>query len=299
MAGDWLKVELTLPDKPEVHYIASVLKLDPDTVIGKLLRVWRWFNENTVDGRAHLATFATVDWLVGVVGFAEAMHFAHWLDQDGKTLTMPAFDKHTSESAKKRAESARRMNKSRGRNGDVALSAQQKRNSCATEAQPEKEKRREEERREEMAAAVLDAPASARITPPHENHTPPTTPAPNPNQIPKGKDTHHALDPFDAKVRQAAFELASAYQMRRYSGPNPSAPWYPGLLREIGNLLEVSKDLDADKAKLLDAIQSRPTATLPRDANFGDIAKHCGVKRRGRDSPKDDFDLSSAVDQVL
>jgi hypothetical protein len=165
MAGDWMKVELTLPDKPEVHYIASVLNLDPDAVLGKLLRVWRWFNENTVDGCANLATFATVDRLASAPGFAEAMHFAGWLKQDGKTLIMPSFERHTSTSAKKRAEAAIRMHKSRVKTidtadtcVDVAQNAQQKRNSSATKAQPEKRREEKEKREEREECATADEP---------------------------------------------------------------------------------------------------------------------------------------------
>ena len=39
MAGDWLKVEVATPDKPEIWLIAEELQIDPDAVVGKLLRV--------------------------------------------------------------------------------------------------------------------------------------------------------------------------------------------------------------------------------------------------------------------
>lgn len=158
-----MKVELTLPDKPEVGYIADVLKLDPDLVLGKLLRVWRWFDLNTSDGRAHLATFGTVDRLVGIPGFAEAMQFAGWLRQDGKTLVMPAFDRHTSKSAKKRAEDAIRKFKSRTEepprteemSHNFADKTRTSRGHFADKSVTREEKRREEkEKREEGEECV-------------------------------------------------------------------------------------------------------------------------------------------------
>ena len=121
MAGDWLKVETALPDKPEVHYIASTLNIDPDAVIGKLLRVWSWFDQHTEDGNAVGVTFALVDRFAGVTGFGEAMQFAGWLVQKDKTLVMVNFDRHNSKSAKKRALSGERQ--ARFRNASVTLGA--------------------------------------------------------------------------------------------------------------------------------------------------------------------------------
>ena len=52
MAGDWIKFELTTMDKPEVCQIADVAGIDPDAVVGKLMRVWGWFDQQTEDGNA-------------------------------------------------------------------------------------------------------------------------------------------------------------------------------------------------------------------------------------------------------
>jgi len=134
MAGDWLKMELTLPDKPEVHYIANALNIDPDAVIGKLLRVWAWFDMHTENGNALGVTFALVDRLTCVSGFGEAMQFAGWLEQREKQLCMVNFDRHTSESAKKRALTAKRQVKFRN-----ALVTQ----TVTLDASPREEKRRD------------------------------------------------------------------------------------------------------------------------------------------------------------
>jgi hypothetical protein len=135
MAGDWMKIELELPDKPEVHYIAGALNLDPDAVVGKLMRVWSWFDKHTTDGNALGVTYSLIDRITGATGFGEAMQFAGWLEQRDKTLVMPAFDKHTSKSAKERALTAKRVAKSR--NGGVT-----------PEPLAREEKRREEEKKE-------------------------------------------------------------------------------------------------------------------------------------------------------
>lgn len=131
MAGEWMKIELALPDKPEVHYIAGVLSIDPDAVVGKLIRVWSWFDKHTEDGNALGVTISLLDRLTNVTGFGEAMMLAGWIEQHDKTLHMPKFDSHTSESSKKRALTAKRVAKIRNANVTPA-------------ALPREEKRRED-----------------------------------------------------------------------------------------------------------------------------------------------------------
>lgn len=107
----WMKIDLELPDKPEVHAIAGMLNLDPDAVVGKLIRVWQWFDKHTTDGNAFGVTYALPDRISSVAGFGEAMAFVGWLEQRDKTLVMTKFDRHTSESAKARALTAKRVEK--------------------------------------------------------------------------------------------------------------------------------------------------------------------------------------------
>lgn len=128
MAGDWMKIELELPDKPEVHSIAATLNIDPDAVVGKLIRIWQWFDKHTTDGNAYGVTFSLPDRISGVTGFGEAMMFVGWLEQNDKYLVMPKFDRHTSKSAKTRALTAKRVSeckkKGNGKgNGDSVTSA--------------------------------------------------------------------------------------------------------------------------------------------------------------------------------
>jgi hypothetical protein len=113
MAGDWMKIDLELPDKPEVYSIASMLNISQNEVVGCLIKVWQWFDKHTTDGNAYGVTFALPDKLTGVTGFGEAMMFVGWLEQNDKTLTMPKFDRHTSHSAKKRALTGNRVEKLR------------------------------------------------------------------------------------------------------------------------------------------------------------------------------------------
>ncbi|MBC8722108.1 hypothetical protein F6X37_11035 [Paraburkholderia sp. 31.1] len=112
----WLKIESSTPDKPEVWAIAAFLSLDRDAVMGKLIRVWRWFDEHTADGNARSVTRALVDSTAGVTGFADAMISVRWLTVDDNGISMPHFEWHTGAKAKRRARTAIRV--SRHKNAD-------------------------------------------------------------------------------------------------------------------------------------------------------------------------------------
>lgn len=109
MAGDWIKIELSLPEKSEVWQIAGILGIDADMVVGKLIKVWRWFDQHTENGNAPNVTYALLDHITGVTGFAEAMSFSGWLVQDKNTLTLPHFDRHNGKTGKNRALTAKRV----------------------------------------------------------------------------------------------------------------------------------------------------------------------------------------------
>ena len=146
MAGDWIKFQIDTPDKPEVVAIASRLGIDPDAVVGKLIRVWSWFDKHTVDGNADSVTLAFLDRITGVTGFGEQMIFVGWLEQNGSVLTMVNFGYHNGKSAKSRALGKDRVEKHR--NG-----------SSVTNALPEK--RREENKKNSIE--VAKAPKASRL----------------------------------------------------------------------------------------------------------------------------------------
>jgi hypothetical protein len=130
---------MATPDKPEVVHIAGALGIDQDAVTGKLIRLWMWADQQSLDGCGLCVTEAFIDRLVFCAGFADAMRNVGWiLGRDG-LLEFPNFSRHNGQTAKQRSESARRMAKSRqankGLNADVAEKPQQK---------PQLEKRREE-----------------------------------------------------------------------------------------------------------------------------------------------------------
>lgn len=164
MAGDWIKFETTTPDKPEIFAIAEQLQLDPDAVVGKLMRVWIWADSQTEDGHIPVTaasrgqrdichasvTHKIVDRLVSMPGFAAAMEAVCWLSPDG---SIPGFGRHNGETAKKRA--LARERKARQRTDSVTHESRKQRDKNVT--REEKSKRREEGKTEDKARARATA----------------------------------------------------------------------------------------------------------------------------------------------
>lgn len=105
----WLKFETDTHEKPEVLAITVEMGWDdPDLTVGKLLRVWRWFDQHTVEGNAPSVTLSLLDRLIGVTGFSQAMVNAGWLISNQNGLSLPNFERHNGKTAKDRALNAKR-----------------------------------------------------------------------------------------------------------------------------------------------------------------------------------------------
>ena len=124
------------PDKPEVQQIADALGMDPDTVVGKLVRLWIWADQQTYDGNAGTVTRALLDRIAGQEGFTNAMILTPWLDEKRGRLVFPNFARHNGKSAKTRALAGKRQQEHR-----------------ANMSRPERDESvtREEKRREEKS----------------------------------------------------------------------------------------------------------------------------------------------------
>jgi hypothetical protein len=110
MAGDWLKFEINTPEKREVLAMSVELGYeDPDLTVGKLLRVWRWFDQHTVNGNALNVTPALFDRLISVKGITQAMVNVGWLIVNSDGLTLPNFERHNGKTAKARVLTAVRV----------------------------------------------------------------------------------------------------------------------------------------------------------------------------------------------
>jgi hypothetical protein len=132
----WIKFECSTSDKAEVWQIAMELGIDPDAVVGKLLRVWAWFDSHSTTGDAPSVTGALLDRIVGVTGFCAAVERAGWMRTEAGKVSIPNFERHNGQTAKDRALTAKRMAKHRGKSDARSVTG------SVTSASPEK--RREE-----------------------------------------------------------------------------------------------------------------------------------------------------------
>lgn len=143
MAGDWMKIEKTTPEKPEVFAIASIMNIDPDAVVGKLFRVWRWFDDHTRDGNASCVSISLLDRCAGVPGFAKAMQAVGWMTETETGVSLPNFGRHNGETSKQRALTAKRVSayKKRSNAGGNAEGNDGGNGRVTEDARPREEKR--------------------------------------------------------------------------------------------------------------------------------------------------------------
>ena len=116
MAGDWIKIQHALPDKPEVVKMAAELGIDQDAVTGKLVRLWIWADQQSVNGNGLSVTETFLDRVTFVTGFAQALRSVGWLEGEDGALSLPNFGRHNGTTAKTRANGQKRTELSRSRN---------------------------------------------------------------------------------------------------------------------------------------------------------------------------------------
>ncbi len=114
MAADWIPMRVDLAEDPAVIAIACATGLDEDTVVGKLHRLWSWFNTHTKNGHAPV----TPVWINAKIRhekFAEAMISVGWLLVRENKIVLPRFDRWNSQGGKARILATRRKQRQRSR----------------------------------------------------------------------------------------------------------------------------------------------------------------------------------------
>lgn len=142
MAGDWIKMRLSLQTHPKVVRILSATKTDKFRVIGGLHAVWAVFDTHSVDGKLDGYTPEALDHIIGWPGFSDALVAVGWLLVEGAdALLLPEFDEHNGTSGKRRAEDQKRKRDSR-KNPQIVTDES---GQIADKLRTREEKRREEE----------------------------------------------------------------------------------------------------------------------------------------------------------
>lgn len=168
MAGDWIKVVIGLADTPEVFAISERLQVDPDLVVGKLVRFWSWANAHTIDGHAVGVTLSRIDRYVSCDNFADALCNVGWLSIENDGIRVPKFERHNGASAKKRAQCAARQQVRRIRAAGDNPVYRHAPVTLPSRSESDKNVTREEKRREEGKETPHKPPKGAAYSPAFE-----------------------------------------------------------------------------------------------------------------------------------
>lgn len=103
MSAGWIQIDALTPDKPEIYLISEILNIEPDAVLGKLVRLWIWADLHTINGNTSCITCRLVDRIVFMPGFAEALIQVGWLKENHCCLSLTDFKRHNPLSSKARA----------------------------------------------------------------------------------------------------------------------------------------------------------------------------------------------------
>ncbi len=145
MAGDWIKVSEDIHEKPEVLQMAMALETRPEYVVGYCLRWWAWVSRNCPHATVTNVRIESIESVLNVPGFLRQLIEVGWLEYgepDGvPTITIPNFERHLSQGAKRRALDAERQRSNRKKKSDKTgqVSA-----SHADVSRTREEKRRED-----------------------------------------------------------------------------------------------------------------------------------------------------------
>jgi hypothetical protein len=104
MAGEWIAIDLSLPEKPEFQEIMELTGLDEPYVLWWLRKMWNWASMHCADGTAKMTMTRMIRVWGANEGFWLAVAAVGWLeiDEDCGTVAVPGWDRRFSQAAKSR-----------------------------------------------------------------------------------------------------------------------------------------------------------------------------------------------------
>lgn len=144
MASDWIKVERTTVDKPEIRAVARICGISKGEAFAAWFRLWCYFDETTENGFIQGFTHADADDISRVIGMGKALESQAWITFDSTGCSVENWAKHNGQSAKARALAFERKRRQRCHADTVTKSGQ------ASRYERDKSVTREEKRREEV-----------------------------------------------------------------------------------------------------------------------------------------------------
>ncbi|WP_333998269.1 hypothetical protein [Burkholderia orbicola] len=143
MAGDWIKMRTNLWDDPRVSNLCDLTGCSEAAVIGGLYWLWATADDHSADGELHGLTLAAIARKTGVPNLGAALCQIGWIEEIDGGVRLIRFSEHNGASAKKRAQTGKRVANHRS-NAEVTQYALQDEESCVTGALAREEKKREE-----------------------------------------------------------------------------------------------------------------------------------------------------------
>lgn len=143
----WIKIETTLPQKPEVVKISAILQKKSAEIVGGLVLLWCLTDGLTEDGFLRFYGRREIDRAVGVKGFCAALEQVGWVKLEADGARLVNYEKHNGRSAKKRAENARRAKASYDKKAELKREEGEVSHAKSAETSRKKEIQRREEKR--------------------------------------------------------------------------------------------------------------------------------------------------------
>lgn len=155
MAGDWIKMRTNLPDDPRVLRMCDLTGSTEIHICGGLFWLWSAADSHTETGLMPRLTVAAIDRKTGIKGFGAALLEIGWIAETEAGIEIVRFEEHNGVSAKKRAATAKRVQKHKSKTTGNAGCVTENDTTGETgnavalaERYLEKEKRREEKEEE-------------------------------------------------------------------------------------------------------------------------------------------------------
>ncbi|EHK65976.1 hypothetical protein [Achromobacter arsenitoxydans] len=116
MAGDWIKMRSNLWDDPRVARLVDLTDSSEAAVIGGLYWLWATADQHTADGFMPGLSCRQIDRKTGVQGLGQALVDIGWIENHSEGVFIVNFEDHNGASAKKRAQTAKRVANHRSSN---------------------------------------------------------------------------------------------------------------------------------------------------------------------------------------
>jgi hypothetical protein len=168
MAGDWIKWLKGLSRRREIIVLARKLNISKREAACACMEMWEWADEETTDGHVQGATKDDIDLMLGIPGFGVAIESPEvgWVRFTERGISFPRWDRHNSETAKKRALEQRK--KKRQRKLSERQTSPKKRDKCPASVPPTAGLETETETETEKSSASTNVDALRTPIPPKD-----------------------------------------------------------------------------------------------------------------------------------